>query len=52
MALIGKFFFEMHSFFIGMLMEKTITVQRGQLVAQKYHPYLLDLVVQGKYLRI
>lgn len=48
-ALIGDFFFETHSFPIGMLMEKTITLRGGQLMAQRYHPYLLDLVVQGKY---
>ncbi|KAL1873156.1 hypothetical protein Daus18300_003975 [Diaporthe australafricana] len=48
-ALIGDFFFETHSFPIGMLMEKTITLRGGQLMAQRYHPFLLDLVVQGKY---
>lgn len=48
-ALIGDVFFETHFFPIGMLMEKTITLRGGQLMAQRYHPYLLDLVVQGKY---
>ncbi|KAH7048422.1 S-glutathione dehydrogenase [Macrophomina phaseolina] len=48
-ALIGDFFFETNQFPIGLLMEKTITLRGGQLMAQKYHPYLLDLVVSGKY---
>ncbi|MCJ1251007.1 hypothetical protein MMC30_008238 [Trapelia coarctata] len=30
-------------------MEKTITVRGGQLMAQKYYPYLLDIVKEGKY---
>ncbi|KAF3406877.1 hypothetical protein DPV78_000211 [Talaromyces pinophilus] len=32
-----------------MLMEKTITLRGGQLFAQKYFPFLLDIVVEGKY---
>lgn len=48
-ALIGDFFFETHLFPIGMLMEKTITLRGGQLMDQRYHSFLLDLVVQGKY---
>ncbi|KAK5188344.1 hypothetical protein LTR96_011653 [Exophiala xenobiotica] len=34
---------------IGMLMEKTITLRGGQLMAQKHYPFLLDLVKEGKY---
>ncbi|KAH7025655.1 S-glutathione dehydrogenase [Microdochium trichocladiopsis] len=48
-ALIGDFFYETNKFPIGMMMEKAITVRGGQLYAEKYLPYLLDLVVQGKY---
>ncbi|GJC85477.1 zinc-type alcohol dehydrogenase-like protein C1198.01 [Colletotrichum liriopes] len=48
-ALIGDFFFSTNKFPIGMLMEKTITLRGGQLMAQKYFPYLLNLVVEGKY---
>ncbi|KAL1585044.1 hypothetical protein WHR41_06129 [Cladosporium halotolerans] len=48
-ALIGDFFFNTNMFPIGMLMEKTITLRGGQLMAQKYYPYLLDLVKEGKY---
>ncbi|KAH7303879.1 chaperonin 10-like protein [Stachybotrys elegans] len=48
-ALIGDFFFSTNNFPIGMLMEKAITLRGGQLYAEKYFPYLLDLVVQGKY---
>ncbi|KPI45643.1 Zinc-type alcohol dehydrogenase-like protein [Cyphellophora attinorum] len=48
-ALIGDFFFHTNMFPIGMLMEKTITLRGGQLMAQKYYPYLLDLVKEGKY---
>lgn len=48
-ALIGDFFFNTNMFPIGMLMEKTITLRGGQLFAQKYYPYLLDLVKDGKY---
>ncbi|KAF6806773.1 alcohol dehydrogenase GroES-like domain-containing protein [Colletotrichum sojae] len=48
-ALIGDFFFYTNRFPIGMLMEKTITLRGGQLMAQKYHPFLLDMVLEGKY---
>jgi len=48
-ALIGDFFYETNGFPIGMLMEKAITLRGGQLFAQKYYPYLLDIVVEGKY---
>lgn len=48
-ALIGDFFFTTNNFPIGMLMEKAITLRGGQLYAQKYFPFLLDLVVDGKY---
>ncbi|KAL2214983.1 putative formaldehyde dehydrogenase [Thermoascus aurantiacus ATCC 26904] len=48
-ALIGDFFFTTHDFPVGMLMEKSLTLRGGQLMAQKYHPFLLDLVIQGKY---
>jgi len=48
-ALIGDFFFETNNFPIGALMEKTITLRGGQLMAQKYFPYLLDIVVKGEY---
>jgi len=48
-ALIGDFFFNTNMFPIGMLMEKTITLRGGQLMAQKYYPFLLDLVAEGKY---
>jgi len=48
-ALIGDFFFNTNMFPIGMLMEKTITLRGGQLMAQKYYPFLLDLVKDGKY---
>ncbi|KOS38109.1 hypothetical protein ACN38_g11074 [Penicillium nordicum] len=48
-ALIGDFFFNTNMFPIGMLMEKTITLRGGQLMAQKYYPFLLDLVKEGKY---
>ncbi|EON65967.1 hypothetical protein W97_05209 [Coniosporium apollinis CBS 100218] len=48
-ALIGDFFFHTNMFPIGMLMEKTITLRGGQLMAQKYYPYLLNLVKEGKY---
>jgi threonine dehydrogenase-like Zn-dependent dehydrogenase len=34
-ALIGDFFFNTNQFPIGMLMEKTITLRGGQLMAQK-----------------
>ncbi|KAL6242970.1 hypothetical protein RBB50_010070 [Rhinocladiella similis] len=47
-ALIGDFF-NTNMFPIGMLMEKTITLRGGQLMAQKYYPFLLDLVKEGKY---
>ncbi|KAL9112091.1 MAG: hypothetical protein Q9187_007824 [Circinaria calcarea] len=30
-------------------MEKTITLRGGQLFAQKYHPYLLDITLKGEY---
>ncbi|KAK8130341.1 NAD-dependent aldehyde dehydrogenase [Apiospora kogelbergensis] len=49
MALIGDFFFNTNNFPIGMLMEKTITLRGGQLMAQKYYPFLLNLVKEGKY---
>ncbi|BDD55423.1 hypothetical protein MPDQ_005885 [Monascus purpureus] len=48
-ALVGDFFFTTNDFPIGMLMQKSLTVQGGQVPAQKYYPFLLDLVVQGKY---
>lgn len=48
-ALIGDFFYNTNNFPIGMLMEKGITLRGGQLYAQKYFPFLLDLVVEGKY---
>ncbi|KAI9742678.1 MAG: hypothetical protein M1818_003819 [Claussenomyces sp. TS43310] len=48
-ALIGDFFFNTNNFPIGALMEKTITLRGGQLMAQKYFPYLLDIVVRGEY---
>ncbi|KAG9664773.1 alcohol dehydrogenase GroES-like domain-containing protein, partial [Aureobasidium melanogenum] len=48
-ALIGDFFFNTNQFPIGMLMEKTITLRGGQLMAQKYFPYLLDITVSGQY---
>jgi len=48
-ALIGDFFFSTNHFPIGMLMEKAITLRGGQLYAEKYFPYLLDLVVKGEY---
>jgi len=48
-ALIGDFFFNTNMFPIGMLMEKTITLRGGQLMAQKYYPFLLNLVAEGKY---
>ncbi|KAJ5832587.1 chaperonin 10-like protein [Penicillium riverlandense] len=44
-----NFFFNTNDFPIGPMMEKGLTVRGGQLSAQKYHPFLLDLVVQGKY---
>ncbi|KAK5276866.1 hypothetical protein LTR40_011094 [Exophiala xenobiotica] len=48
-ALIGDFFYSTNNFPIGMLMEKAITLRGGQLYAEKYFPYLLDIVVEGKY---
>lgn len=48
-ALIGDFFYSTNNFPIGMLMEKAITLRGGQLYAEKYFPYLLDLVVKGEY---
>ncbi|EFQ29666.1 alcohol dehydrogenase GroES-like domain-containing protein [Colletotrichum graminicola] len=48
-ALIGDFFFSTNKFPIGMLMEKTITLRGGQLMAQKYYPFLLNMVIDGKY---
>ncbi|KAL3417447.1 Zinc-type alcohol dehydrogenase-like protein [Phlyctema vagabunda] len=48
-ALIGDFFFATNQFPIGSLMEKSITLRGGQLMAQKYYPYLLDIVVNGEY---
>jgi len=48
-ALIGDFFFTANNFPIGMLMEKAITLRGGQLYAEKYFPFLLDIVVEGKY---
>lgn len=47
-ALIGDFFFNTHFFPIGAMMKKALTVRGGQAWSQRYHPYLLDLVVQGK----
>jgi len=49
MALIGDFFFKTNQFPIGALMEKAITLRGGQLYAQKYFPYLLDITKDGKY---
>lgn len=44
LALIGDFFFNTNMFPIGMLMEKTITLRGGQLMAQQVRPrYLLRL---------
>ncbi|CAA9956759.1 S-glutathione dehydrogenase [Pyrenophora teres f. maculata] len=48
-ALIGDFFYSTNNFPIGMLMEKAITLRGGQLYAEKYFPFLLDLVVKGEY---
>ncbi|EKV09786.1 Formaldehyde dehydrogenase, putative [Penicillium digitatum] len=48
MALVGDFFFTMHDFPIGPLMQKALTVRGGQTWPQKYYPFLMDLVVQGK----
>ncbi|KAF2422389.1 GroES-like protein [Tothia fuscella] len=48
-ALIGDFFYTTNNFPIGMLMEKAMTLRGGQLYAQKYFPFLLDIVVEGKY---
>ncbi|KIW11001.1 hypothetical protein PV08_10300 [Exophiala spinifera] len=48
-ALIGDFFYTTNNFPIGMMMEKAITVRGGQLYAEKYFPFLLDIVVDGKY---
>ncbi|KAJ5675360.1 hypothetical protein N7462_008257 [Penicillium macrosclerotiorum] len=47
-ALIGDFFFTTHDFPIGALMQKALTVRGGQAWPQKYHPFLLDLVISGK----
>lgn len=48
MALIGDFFFNTNNFPIGMLMEKTITLRGGQLMAQKvcYHQFVVAPVVR------
>ncbi|KAL8905541.1 MAG: hypothetical protein Q9207_002567 [Kuettlingeria erythrocarpa] len=48
-SLIGDFFFTTNQFPIGALMEKAITLRGGQLYAEKYHPYLLDITVKGEY---
>ncbi|PQE13274.1 hypothetical protein CJF32_00010636 [Rutstroemia sp. NJR-2017a WRK4] len=48
-ALIGDFFFTTNQFPIGALMEKAITLRGGQLYAQKYFPYLLDITKNGEY---
>ncbi|KAH8807440.1 chaperonin 10-like protein [Xylogone sp. PMI_703] len=48
-ALIGDFFFHTNTFPIGSLMEKAITLRGGQLYAQKYIDYLLDLTIKGEY---
>ncbi|KAK5065229.1 hypothetical protein LTR84_001067 [Exophiala bonariae] len=48
-ALIGDFFFTTNQFPIGALMEKAITLRGGQLYAQKYFPYLLDITVNNEY---
>ncbi|KAE9377498.1 S-glutathione dehydrogenase [Stipitochalara longipes BDJ] len=48
-ALIGDFFFTTNKFPIGALMEKAITLRGGQLYAQKYFPYLLDITKKGEY---
>ncbi|KAJ6087770.1 Branched-chain amino acid aminotransferase II [Penicillium canescens] len=47
-ALVGDFFFTTHDFSIGPMMQKALTVRGGQVCPQKYYPFLLDLVVQGK----
>ncbi|KAJ5104204.1 Formaldehyde dehydrogenase [Penicillium argentinense] len=52
-ALIGDFFFSTHDFPIGALMQKALTVRGGQAWPQKtdklqYHPFLLNLVIDGK----
>ncbi|PVH71754.1 S-glutathione dehydrogenase [Cadophora sp. DSE1049] len=48
-ALIGDFFFTTNEFPIGALMERAITLRGGQLYAQKYFPYLLDITKRGEY---
>lgn len=53
-ALIGDFFFNTNQFPIGMLMEKTITLRGGQLMAQKvvfqkYDRFQLTLTVCCQY---
>ncbi|PMD29498.1 S-glutathione dehydrogenase [Hyaloscypha variabilis F] len=48
-ALIGDFFFKTNQFPIGALMEKAITLRGGQLYAQKYFPYLLEITARGEY---
>ncbi|KAI3301486.1 hypothetical protein DTO002I6_676 [Penicillium roqueforti] len=47
-ALVGDFFFTAHDFPIGPLMQKALTVRGGQTWPQKYYPFLMDLVVEGK----
>ncbi|KAJ5385850.1 Formaldehyde dehydrogenase [Penicillium cosmopolitanum] len=47
-ALVGDLFFTSHDFPIGPLMQKALTLRGGQSGPQKYHPFLMDLVVQGK----
>ncbi|KAJ5754111.1 Branched-chain amino acid aminotransferase II [Penicillium nucicola] len=47
-ALVGDSFFTTHDFPIGPMMQKALTVRGGQVCPQKYYPFLLDLVVQGK----
>jgi threonine dehydrogenase-like Zn-dependent dehydrogenase len=47
-ALIGDFFFTTHDFPIGPIMQKALTVRGGHAAPQRYQPFLLDLVVQGR----
>ncbi|KAJ5607791.1 Branched-chain amino acid aminotransferase II [Penicillium hordei] len=47
-ALVGDFFFTTQNFPIGPLMQKALTVRGGQTWPQKYYPFLMDMVVQGK----
>ncbi|KAJ5969040.1 Branched-chain amino acid aminotransferase II [Penicillium viridicatum] len=47
-ALVGDFFFTTQNFPIGPLMQKALTVRGGKTWPQKYFPFLMDLVVQGR----